>query len=336
MTVERKFELTCGHCKAVFIGNYKRHWKHQRGSPTYCADACRLAASSQKAQAQAVREGKTLRKGVLAGPCKKCGGMFESRIDKQFCSLDCYIASDQFREMQSQYWAPSDAVKAKIAETLRTGGTVPCLECGEHFYRKQSDATRRKFCTKACYRSYMAKRFDRWVASPESMALPQCYDEFLDRDRLRCVVHGCDWEGLHLTTHMNQAHGLPAADFKRATGFNLSTGVIARPLAQAFQSRARRGVAVNQPDAESIALAHAAQSDDSYIRYVSREACEHQKKARALLGSGPTRTCKGCASYFVQSTPMGRALYCSVECRTYDYAKKASAQRKNASHAEAP
>lgn len=322
MTVEHQFELTCEHCKAVFMGSYKRHWRHQRGCSTYCADACRLAASSQKAQAQAVREGKTPRKGFLAGPCKKCGGMFESRTDKQFCSIDCYTASDQFREMQSQYWAPSDSVKAKIAETLRTGDTVPCLECGEDFYRKQSAATHRKFCTKVCYRSYMTKRFDRWVANPESMALPQCYDEFLDRERLRCVVHGCDWEGMHLTTHMNQTHGLPAGDFKRATGFNLSTGVIAKPLAQAFQSRARRGVALNPLNAAAIALGHAAQKDGLYIRYVSREACEHQKKARALLGSGPKRTCKGCASEFLQSTPMGRALYCSVKCRTAAYAKK--------------
>lgn len=338
MTVERQFELTCGHCNAVFMGTYKQRWNQQRGLTTpYCSPACRMAASSAKAQAQALREGKTLRKGVLAGPCKKCGSMFESRIDKLYCSMDCYTTSDQFREMQSKYWKPSESVRASIAEALRTGGTAPCIECGTEFYRKRSDARRgRKFCTKVCYRSYMAKRFDRWVANPEAMALPQCYDEFLDRERLRCVVHGCDWEGLHLTTHMNQAHGLPAADFKRATGFNLSTGVIARPLAEAFQSRARRGVAVNPPDAEAIAMGHAAQSDGSYIRYVSREACEHQKKARAMLGLGPTRICRGCALEFVQSTPMGRALYCSVACRTSDYAKKARRQRKSASHAEAP
>lgn len=335
MTVERLFELTCGHCKAVFMGTYKQRWNQQRGLTTpYCSPACRMAASSAKAQAQALREGKTLRKGVLAGPCKKCGAMFESRIDKLYCSMDCYTTSDQFREMQSQYWAPSDAVKAKIAERLRTGERVPCLECGEDFYRKKSDSARRKFCTKVCYRSYMAKRFDRWVANPEGMALPQCYDEFLDRERLRCVVHGCDWDGLHLTTHMNQAHGLPADDFKRATGFNLSTGVIARPLAEAFQSRELRGVAANAPG-DALDLARAAQQGP-YIRYVSREACEHQKKARAMLSVGPTRICKGCASTFVQSTPMGRALYCSVGCRTSDYAKKARAQRKSASHAEAP
>lgn len=74
----------------------------------YCSSTCRQAAISKKAQEQAIREGKNLRKGVLSGPCKTCGKMFESRIDKMFCSMDCYIKSEQFREMQSKYWAPSD------------------------------------------------------------------------------------------------------------------------------------------------------------------------------------------------------------------------------------
>ncbi|MCA9368170.1 hypothetical protein KC887_08010 [Candidatus Kaiserbacteria bacterium] len=332
--VDNQFELTCGHCKAVFIGTYKQWWNQRQGLTTpHCSPACRMAASSAKAQAQALREGKTLRKGVLTGPCKKCGSMFESRIDKLYCSMNCYTTSDQFRQMQSQYWAPSEVVKAKISRQLRTGENAQCIECGEGFYRKKSDATRRKFCTKVCYRSYMAKRFDRWIANPEGMALPQCYDEFLDRDRLQCIVHGCDWEGIHLTTHVNQAHGLPATDFKRAAGFNLSTGVIARPLAKVFQSRELRGAVVNV-SGDALDLAHAAQQG-SYIRYISREACEHQKKARAMLGPGPTRICKGCASEFVQSTPTGRTLYCSVSCRTSNYAKKTRVQRKNTPPMEA-
>lgn len=320
LATERQYELTCGHCNAVFLGTYKQRWNQQRGSTTpYCSSACRYAASSKKAQAQAVREGRQLRKGVLTGPCKKCGQMFESRIDKQFCSMDCYTTSDLFRKMQSQYWAPSESIRAKIAETLRTGDTVQCVECGNDFYRKKSEAKRgRRFCTKVCYRSYMAKRFDRWVANPESMALPQCYDEFLDRDRLRCVVDGCDWEGLHLTTHMNQTHGLPARDFKRATGFNLTTGVIARPLAEAFQSRDRRGVAMNPP-IDALGLRWSKEQQGPYIRYVSLEAREHQKKARAMMGVGPSRICKGCGSKFVQATPFGRTLYCSVQCRSADY-----------------
>lgn len=328
--VDSQFELMCGHCKAVFMGTYKQHWNQQRGLTTpYCSSACRLASSSAKAQAQALREGKTLRKGVLAGPCKKCGVMFESRIEKLYCSMDCYTTSEQFREMQSKHWKPSESVRASIAEALRTGGTAPCIECGSDFYRKRSDAQKgRKFCTKVCYRSWMAKRFDRWVANPEGMALPQCYDEFLDRERLTCVVHGCNWEGQHLTMHINQAHGLPSADFKRAAGFNLSTGVIARPLAEVFQSRELRGVAVDSVHDE-LEIARSAQQG-SYTRYVSRESCEHKKKAMALtmLGFGPTRICKGCASEFVQSSPMGRALYCCRECRNNTYARQRNATAK--------
>lgn len=257
--------------------------------------------------------------------------MFESRTDKLYCSMDCYTTSDQFREMQSQHWAPSEAVKAKIAERLRTGDNVPCLECGEDFYRKKSDATRRKFCTTVCYRSYMAKRFDRWVANPESMALPQCYDEFLDRERLPCVVHGCDWEGAHLTAHMNRAHGLPASDFKRAAGFNLSTGVIARPLAENLQARPLTALARDPLAFSGLDHARDSQREGQYVRYVSCESVEHRKKARALMvgSGGPTRICKACAKEFVQSTPMGRAIYCSKACRVADYAKKRSAKLRD-------
>lgn len=318
--------LQCGHCEAIFKGSDSQARKVKyEGRIVYCSAACRAAAMSQRGREQAVREGKKPRKGVLSGPCKKCGKLFESRIDKMYCSMDCYTTSDQFRKMQSEYWAPSESARARIAAKLRTGGAVPCLECGDEFYRKKSDSARRKFCTKVCYRSYMAKRFDRWVANPESMSLPQCYDEFLDRERLRCVVDGCDWEGLHLTVHMNLAHGQPARDFKRAAGFNIGTGVIARPLAEAFQSRGLVGVAINRP---RDALEHSVNERGNYIRYVSMESREHQKKARAMMGIGPTRLCRGCGREFVQSTPMGRALYCSVECRSRDYAEKARTKRR--------
>lgn len=328
MASSRLFDLQCSHCGSVFPGTYKQRWNQQKGlSSPYCSPACRLAASSQRSTAQALKEGKTLRKGVLAGPCKKCGAMYQSRIDKSFCSIDCYVTSDQFRAMQSQHWSLSADVRAKIAASNRTGSMVPCLECGEEFYRKKGQANTRKFCGKTCYRSYMAKRFDRWMANPENMALPQCYDEFLDSQSLRCVVDGCTWEGAHLTIHINQAHGLPSAEFKRATGFNLGTGVISRPLAESLQSRPLRGVAANyygDPIPAALAARRASPS-----RYVSLESREHQKKARVLMGPGPSRACRCCGGTFNQSSPAGRTLYCSVRCRTAHYAK---ARRISAHH----
>lgn len=314
--------LKCGHCGAIFKGTDSQGRKVKyENRVVYCSNACSYAAKSKNAQLLAIAQGKKPRKGILAGPCKTCGKMFESRIDKIYCTIDCYTKSDQFREIQSQYWAPSKEVKKRISEALKKGENVPCLECGNDFYRKLSDVKTRKFCTKVCYRSFMAKRFDRWIANPESMSLPQCYDEFLDKEQLRCVVEGCDWEGVHLTNHMNLAHGVLSSDFKRAAGFNLSTGVVARPLAEYFQSRPLRGIALDAPGSQ-LELAREAKKG-SYIRYRSLEAKEHHHKARSLLtGPGPERTCKGCGNVFQQSTLMGKALYCSRDCRSIDYAKK--------------
>ena len=319
--------LECGHCGSKFKGSdsQARKVKYEK-RVVYCSNACRMAAISKKAREQAVREGKRLRKGVLAGPCKTCGKMFESRVDKMFCSMDCYIKSDQFRDMQSKHWALSDEVKAKISAKLKKGKDVTCLECGAEFYQKPSGKGHpaRKFCNTTCYRAYMAKRFDRWVANPESMALPQCYDEFLDSEELACVVEGCDWKGKHLTLHMNQAHGVRADEFKRAAGFNLTTGVIAKPLAEALRERQVVGFAANTDDAERAAARALAQDAlaANPIRYRSLEGREHAKKARAMLGPGPQRTCKVCGKVFQQSTSMGRALYCSLKCREIAYAEQ--------------
>jgi len=326
--------LECGHCGARFKGSDSQAWKVKyEHRTTYCSDVCRKAASSQKAREQAVREGKKPRKGVLAGPCKTCGKMFESRIDKMFCSMDCYTESKQFKAMVSENLkkAASEESIERRAQNARLGKDVPCLECGTEFYQKKATKSRpvRKFCSTTCYRSYLAKRFDRWIANPEGLALPQCYDEFLDREELACVVEGCDWHGQWLTLHTNQAHGVRAEEFKRAAGFNLSTGVIARPLAQALRQRANVGVALNR-DGSALDLARAAlaSKQNANIRYRSLEGREHSKKARAMWGPGPMRHCEGCGKVFQQSTPAGRALYCSTQCRDAHYSAEKRAKAK--------
>ena len=330
--------LECGHCGAKFKGSdtQARKVKYEKRT-VYCSDTCRAAALSRKAQEQAMREGKKLRKGMLTGPCKTCGKMFESRIDKMFCSMDCYIKSDQFSGMVAENLKKAGSKESikRRAQAAKLGQDVPCLECGADFYQKRPSKGNpvRKFCGTGCYRTYLAKRFDRWVANPEGMALPQCYDEFLDREELACVVEGCDWKGKHLTLHMNQAHGIKADEFKRAAGFNLSTGVIAKPLAEAFRKRELVGAALMLMDDPARAAALALAQETlvvNPIRYRSLEGREHSKKARAMLGSGPQRTCAGCGKEFQQSTPMGRALYCSRECRDNAYAeqKRSSAKQR--------
>lgn len=105
-------------------------------------------------------------------------------------------------------------------------------------------------------------------------------------------------------------------------GPSLSAGVVSRPLAQSLQARPHVGIAAN-PHPGVHAMAMEAVAAGPYTRY-TKEDCEHRQKARALLGPGPERICSGCGTSFIQSTPMGRAKYCSKLCRAEDYKRKNS------------
>jgi hypothetical protein len=227
--------------------------------------------------------------------------------------MDCYITSKQFKAHLEH--------NAKIAAIAnkREHPSVDrreCLECSKEMF-VSPPSKEKKFCSRVCYRSYMAKRFDRWVANPEQLALPQCYDEFLNQPELPCLVAGCNWHGHGLSQHMNFSHGITAGDFKRAAGFNLKSGIISRPLAETLSERKANGF-ITDPD-----FFRKRRNTTPTIRtYFSKEASEHRKKARAMADTGPTRECKGCGISFTQSTPFGRALYCSKECRDVAYSIK--------------
>lgn len=311
--------LRCGHCSSCFKGSDSQAWKVKYDKSTvYCSSICRTAAMRKKFSTPVPNR----------GPCKTCGIPFSSRTAKIYCCLDCYVKSDQFKDMQSNYWAPSQEVKDKISATLKKGSDTPCIECGTVFYQQRASKSRpiKKFCGTGCYRSYMAKRFDRWIANPQTFALPQCYDEFLDKHELTCIVPGCEWHGQWLTMHMNQAHGVPSDEFKRAAGFNLGTGVIARPLAEAMRQREKTGVAIL--DEAHAVLSSGRQLGPAPLRYRSLEGREHSKKSRSLYTNGPSRVCQGCDKVFVQSTPFGKSLYCSVGCRSLHYKNKTASNAK--------
>lgn len=296
---------TCAHCKATFTSTYNQAWRSKKqGLKIFCSSACRYANLGALFSTPVPER----------GPCLTCGKLFSSRQPKVYCTIACYVNSAQFREMSRSNRLKaigSPEGRAKIAATLRTGEYRPCLECGTEIYSKR--LTPKKFCTKVCYRSYLSKRFDRWVANPEVVALPQCYDEFLDREVLPCLVAGCEWTGKHLSLHVNQAHGIQAEDFKRAVGFNLGTGVISRPLAEALQGRGVVGVAAER----MLILTHLIPG--RVRNYSSLEGREHRAKARALADTGPTRICQGCGISFVQPSLFGRKLYHSTECRDDAY-----------------
>ena len=202
-----------------------------------------------------------------------------------------------------------------------------CLECEKAFEVIPSKS--KKFCSTACYRIYMTKRFDRWIAAPQRIALPQAYDEFLVSDELPCLVDGCEWVGKNLSCHMNYTHGVPAEEFKRAAGFNLSTGVVSLPTHQTLVNRAVDyrgfGLAALAAIPSEVRLEAARRTR----RYRSKEGMEHYNKVRSMAGIGPDRLCLGCGIWFVQSTPFGRTLFCSPECRDGTYATRKASQCHN-------
>ena len=253
------------------------------------------------------------------GACGGCGEEFYSRREAKFCGMKCYTGSTQFTDMLADARAKfiTPEIIAKRAASQLRGESKPCLECGSDVYVKKSKL-KKKFCSKGCYRSYMAKRFDRQIASPDQMTLPQGYDAFLDRNELNCLITGCDWTGKHLSGHMNAAHGIQAYDFKRAAGFNKNTGVVSKDSAQALRERSLQGVAL---DRTAWGTAESMTAMNNRIKYNSTEGSEHRAKARALAGNGPLRTCSGCGCVFTQSTPFGKTLYCTKECRADAYLK---------------
>ena len=214
--------LTCGHCKTEFQGTWSQ-FKHVRyeAKNTFCSMICQKAWLSNL-----LRKPKPQH-----GPCPTCGCMFESRAPKRFCSMRCYLASPIHPMRTLAGTEASRRKRLSLPDDARYNRERRhCLHCDGEFVEIPSKPKR--FCSQACYRLYMAGRFDRWIASPQRIALPQAYDEFLASEELPCLVEGCESVGQHLSTHMNITHGVPAAEFKRAAGFNATTGVVKSAAAQ--------------------------------------------------------------------------------------------------------
>ncbi len=244
------------------------------------------------------------------GPCPECGKHFESRYVKTYCGMKCWVNSPAFKAQQK---ANNDKKKAEAAVRGE------CLQCGAEFFAKAS--RKQKFCCKSHYRAYMAERFDRWIASPQAIALPQAYDEFLTLEELPCLIEGCDWHGRNLGQHLNFAHGIPANEFKKLAGFNKTTGLVTPDLSQSLASRPHLAFASLPPGVGTKKGDPSAKRGQS----PSLEAKEHLAKARVLLGETPSqhkRTCKGCGKEFQQEYYFGVTKYCSLDCRAAHYAKK--------------
>lgn len=254
------------------------------------------------------------KRGPLRGPCKTCGILFRSYGTKIFCSMKCYQISPGFQKRireQAMAASQSQRVRAGFSELGRL--KKECLNCKTPFFVKPTEMRKRKYCSTLCYRQWMAERFDRWIANPESIALPQCYDEFLTADELPCLIAGCDWRGKELGNHVNAAHGIVAKEFKQLAGFNLGTGLISADLNRIL-SKSKLEM---RPWENNISWGSKRGKFEHRSSFKSLEGKEHASKARMILtASGPNgkfRPCRYCGKSIEQSW-QGSRFYCNKQC----------------------
>lgn len=317
--------LECAHCHCSFLATDRQAERARSKSysgKSYCSKVCFGAAI-----------GNIRRKPLpFSAKCQNCGSVFGSRHDgRMFCSLSCYTSSDHFLKM-----VRANVDKANAASVLKITGKsrrprvdIKCLQCGTT-KSVQPAKSHYKFCNQRCYRSYMADRFDRWVASPRSMALPHNYDEFMMQEELPCLVDGCTWVGHALSNHVNFAHGIPASEFKRAAGFNLKTGLVSSAMAESLSGRPH--IHENNLRAE---LAKAIATRDAplipvYTDYKSLEGKEHMAKSIALRKASTVmdeRICVGCGTAYRPAPLAWSQKYCSFACRDSHYAERKREKR---------
>jgi hypothetical protein len=246
---------------------------------------------------------------------------FSKTLNKKYCSMHCYTSSPEFKSRL--------LVRNKTSWHGQPLAPKPlCRQCGKEVRRRAS-----KFCTPSCRRIYFADRFDRWVANPEKIALPQCYDEFLAREELPCLVEGCDWVGKHLACHVNFVHGISAADFKELAGFNSKTGLISSDLSDAFSQRTLDRIeegTLNRGYQSPAGSSPQVKKEEPHALPQPRlEGKEHHAKALALMLAGgpqrPPRPCRVCEN-FVEQPVTGLKLYCSTQCRSSYYSRHNKAE----------
>lgn len=292
----------CGWCERDFESDSRNHLGASRsGKNVFCSQQCAVAKE-------------VARPAPWRGPCKQCGKMFRSRSrDRMFCSHNCYFAS------------PECVNRLKAYNDQRRIDRGHCLACTNPIPKG-----RVKYCGNSCRRQYFAERFDRWIANPESIALPQNFDEFLSQTELPCLVDGCSWTGNRLSFHANVVHGISADRLRELGGFNRRTGLVSKDESQ------KRSAIASQLFAEGK-LGHLmpfekdmSGTSGTNANHVDRlEASEHRRKAqaerRAVLVK---RLCEFCSSEYEASSMAHSRRYCSIRCRSK------SAIQRNASVAE--
>ena len=312
--------LKCSHCGVDYWEtSHSKIDNALKGHNTYCSKICFSADMKAflKARPPWYKKLSVDKKYSIRdyGPCPVCGVMYRSRTPKKYCSMKCYISTEEFQTRIRE-----QAPRANLARQIKAGlppldkEPKTCLNCGKLYLAGRRRHA--KYCSTTCYRLYQVGRFDRWIASPQTIALPQNYDEFLTERELQCLVEGCDWHGHFLTTHMNFAHGVQAREFKRAAGFNLGSGIVSLPLHELLCGRPHIKEAFK-------GVEHRYPVNAQCKNYFSLEGREHSAKEAALRSAamqpiGET-VCLGCGKKFIKAGMQYSKLYCSVDCRTAHY-----------------
>lgn len=252
--------------------------------------------------------------------CNHCGVVFHAKNRvKKYCTLACYRSSPLALErLRAQSRDVAARARAKYALPPDVRLTVSCAHCKADIVVQPKEFTkRRNFCNSSCYRRYMSERFDRWIAEPQTIALPQCYDAFLTQDELPCLVDGCDWVGTHLAKHMNFSHGVPREQFKELAGFNRKTGVIPAIVAEQL-SETRKGLIAAGVIVLDYQRGQAAIDRTRKNAAIRLEGREHLSKAQAIAlveSRIVERKCPQCNIAF-DARAKTHKTYCSIRCRT--------------------
>lgn len=297
-----EYELVCSCCDNKYTASSYKYARHNKGLNTFCSENCRWIFQGIKKRDEVEKK------------CPQCASKFLTKDkNKIFCCMDCYLSSDSFKDTikKGLESANSDLNRAKNAASHKKGELVKCAICENEFYKKKS-TPRNLCCSRSCYIEFLAKRFDRYVKGSLDKVLIGCYDEFLNQDEIKCPFDDCNWSGDGLLNHINFTHGVKAHDFKKATGFSFSTGVISKTLRKKLEERNSNGVhdfnKIRQPPKEKI---------------VSKEAKERMKKSNAIMRvvtkNTVKRICKQCGIEFYQDCIFGKKIYCSTKCRSKFY-----------------
>lgn len=311
----KKEFVKCANCDKRFIPTpqQKHHYKY-RGDNPFCSERCKYEFRGHVC-------------GGHHGTCKICGKDFVSkRADKIYCSIECYHADPQTQKRLKEMapFALAAALKVDVSDLPETIETE-CTECKKPMQIKPSrlNPSGHVFCSTQCYRHFLSKRFDRWIASPESINHPQNFDEFMTQEELPCLIEGCNWTGKFLGAHVNMAHGISANDFKKLAGFNVTTGLVSPDLAEELRERSK--------DYGNFLLPNYVDTSKKRGSYVSAESKEHRKKILILRMNDPAEragTCEGCGKDFIYKSVGGPRKYCSRACRNKHYAKKYQRKEK--------